>query len=216
MRAETTGRIIAIDIKENLPVRRGQIIAKLAPRNRSESLAEAQALLKQRRMEHEAAQRLATRGFQSEISVAETEARMAAAETAAQLDLANTEARAPINGVVSGQMPHPGDYVTPGTALATIVSLDPLLAHAQASEQTAALLHPGTATEVKLPDGVWRQGRLRSVAPVADVATRTFEVVVEIANPDAALRAGVTAILKLPLDDAWKRLATVLSLSVRR
>ena len=60
VRAETTGRIIATDIEENLPVRRGQIIAKLAPQNRSESLAEAQALLKQRHMEHEAAQRLAT------------------------------------------------------------------------------------------------------------------------------------------------------------
>jgi multidrug efflux system membrane fusion protein len=42
------------------------------------------------------------------------------------------------------------------------------------------------------------RGRIRYVAPVADEATRTFTVELEVANADGKLRAGGTAELSIP------------------
>jgi multidrug efflux system membrane fusion protein len=43
-------------------------------------------------------------------------------------------------------------------------------------------------------------GKIRYVAPVADEATRTFEVELEVDNRDGALRAGGTAELRIPAE----------------
>jgi multidrug efflux system membrane fusion protein len=43
-------------------------------------------------------------------------------------------------------------------------------------------------------------GKIRYLAAEADATTRTFRIEVEIANPDAAIPDGVTAEIRLPLE----------------
>ena len=58
---------------------------------------------------------------------------------------------------------------------------------------------PGDETaEARLATGETVRGRIRYVAPVADEATRTFTVELEVANANGNLRAGGTAELRIP------------------
>ena len=47
------------------------------------------------------------------------------------------------------------------------------------------------------------RGRIRYVAPVADEATRTFTVELEVDNADGALRVGGTAELRIPAEEVF-------------
>jgi multidrug efflux system membrane fusion protein len=58
----------------------------------------------------------------------------------------------------------------------------------------------GTATAV-LVTGQEAKGRIRYLAPVAEEATRTFTVELEIPNPGGRLPAGVTAEMRIPGGD---------------
>ena len=71
VRAETAGRIDAVPVKEGTAVKAGDIIARIAPAERTASLAEAKALLHQRQVELRAADALAKKGFRSDTKLAE-------------------------------------------------------------------------------------------------------------------------------------------------
>jgi len=55
--------------------------------------------------------------------------------------------------------------------------------------------------EARLATGETVRGRIRYVAPVADEATRTFEVELEVDNSGGNLRAGGTAELRIPAEN---------------
>ena len=56
------------------------------------------------------------------------------------------------------------------------------------------------SAEARLATGELVRGQIRYVAPVADTATRTFAVELEVDNADGALRAGGTAELLIPAE----------------
>ena len=58
----------------------------------------------------------------------------------------------------------------------------------------------GDTAEAKLATGETVHGTIRYVAPVANAATRTFQVELEVDNGDGRLRAGGTAELRIPAE----------------
>ena len=71
---------------------------------------------------------------------------------------------------------------------------------ANVSEFDAAYIEVGNIARARLATGEEVSGRVRYVAPVADEATRTFAVELEVDNGNGALRAGGTAELFLPAE----------------
>src|SRR5690606_10412225 len=61
-------------------------------------------------------------------------------------------------------------------------------------------IRPGGSAEIRLADGKPREGQVRYVARQANALTRTFRIEIELANPDAALPAGITTELAILLD----------------
>lgn len=84
----------------------------------------------------------------------------------AQLDLAHTTVKAPFNGV-AGNTPEPGQYVTPGSAVLSLVSSDGIWIDGNFKETQLTYVKPGQAVDIEVdayPDQVW-QGTVASVSP---------------------------------------------------
>jgi multidrug efflux system membrane fusion protein len=94
-----------------------------------------------------------------------------------------------------------GDFVKRGDPVAIFVDNRTIIVSANLSEFDARYVDVGTSAEATLATGETVHGRIRYVAPVADEATRTFGVELEIDNSDGALRVGGTAVLRIPAEE---------------
>ena len=94
-----------------------------------------------------------------------------------------------------------GDFVKRGDPIATYVDNRTIIVSGSLSEFDAHYVNVGDMAEAQLATGETVQGRIRYVAPVADDATRTFDVELEIDNADGALRIGGTAELRVPAEE---------------
>jgi len=202
LKAETAGRIIAVEAIEGSPVKQGDVIARLAMDDREARLDEAKALLDQRRIEYEAARKLSSKGFQTQVKLAESKAQMEAAQALLrriELDIDRTVIRAPFDGVLQDRLVEVGDYLGTGDPVAVIVDLDPILAVAQLSERDAAVVRPDNEGQARLVTGEVVNGRVRYVSVVGAAGTRTFRVELELANGDGRIPAGLTTEVTLPI-----------------
>ena len=201
--AETDGRIEYIGAERGASLRRGELIVRLDERDRSARLAQAQATVRQREVEFEARDRLKSESYVSEAQLQEAVALLETARAElkrAELDLGYMEIRAPFAGALQSRMVEVGDFVSRGDPIATYVDNRTIIVSANLSEFDARYVSVGDSAEARLATGEDVRGRIRYVAPVADEATRTFTVELEVNNADGALRAGGTAELRIPAE----------------
>ena len=217
LRAEIPGAIVEVGATEGAPVAKGQVIAKIATEDRKARLSEARALLRQRQIEYKAARQLAKKGFRSSTKVAEANAYLDAARAQVrrmQVAMSHTVIKAPFDGVLENRAVEMGAYVKEGDNVAKLVDLDPALIVAHVSERDISRIKIGQVGTATLVNGQTVEGKIRYVAAVADPATRSFKVELEVANPDGRVRDGVTAELSLPLEpiNAYRVSPAVLTL----
>ncbi len=84
----------------------------------------------------------------------------------AELDLAHTTVKAPFAGIASN-MPQPGQYVSPGGAVMSLVSSENLWIDANYKEDQLTYVKPGQEVDIWVdtyPDRHWR-GTVKSIAP---------------------------------------------------
>lgn len=219
IRSETEARIIELAVDDGTRVSAGDVIAKLAPGDRPARLAEAKALLAQRKIEFEAAKKLSEKGFRAETQLAASEAALEAAEAAvkvAQVELSYTTITAPFEGVIDQRLVELGDFVGRAEGIARLVDLDPMRIVAQVNERDVQALTLGALGTARLM-GLTVEGRIRHISAVADEATRTFRVELEVPNADGRIADGMTAEIALPLREIPAHLVSpsVLTLSDR-
>jgi len=201
--AETDGRIELVGAERGASLERGNLIVRLDKRDREARLAQAQATLKQREVEYDARLRLKSESYVSEAQLQEAVALLETARaevTRAELDLGYMSIRAPFAGALQARSVEVGDFVSRGDPIATYVDNRKIIVSANLSEFDARFVNVGDTAEAALATGETVRGRIRYVAPVADEATRTFEVELEVDNADGALRAGGTAELRIPAE----------------
>lgn len=201
--AETDGRIEYIGAERGASLDRGQLILRLDERDRSARLAQAKATVRQREVEFDARERLKSESYVSEAQLKEAVALLEAARAElkrAELDLDYMKIRAPFDGALQARMVEVGDFVSRGDPIATYIDNRTIIVSANLSEFDARYVSVGDAAEARLATGETVRGHIRYVAPVADEATRTFTVELEVDNADGALRAGGTAELRIPAE----------------
>lgn len=202
LRAETNGAIATVGAAEGKGVTKGDIIARIAKEDREAQLAEARALLRQREMEFKAARELSQKGFRSSTKLAEAQVFLDSARALVrrmEIEVTRTAIRAPFDGILESRSVEIGAYVKQGDPIATVVDLDPVLIVASVSERDVGKIRAGEKGSAKLVDGKIVEGKLRFVGSVADPATRSFRVELEVPNKAGIVRDGVTAELILPL-----------------
>mgnify|MGYP001823879433 FL=1 len=201
--AETAGRVVSIGIERGQRLDKGEVIVRLDERDRRARLAQAEATVKQRELEFAARESLKNESYVSEAQLQEAAAMLetAKAELArASLDISNMVIRAPFDGALQDRMVEIGDYVKIGDPIATFVDERKLIISANVSEFDAHHVVTGNPGSARLATGQLVEGRIRYVAPIADEATRTFTVELEIDNAAGDYRGGMTAELMIPAE----------------
>ena len=201
--AETAGRVVSVGIERGQRLDKGEVIVRLDERDRRARLAQAEATVKQRELEFAARESLKNESYVSEAQLQEAAAMLetAKAELArANLDISNMVIRAPFDGALQDRMVEIGDYVKIADPIATFVDERKLIISANVSEFDAHHVVPGNPGSARLATGQIVEGRIRYVAPVADEATRTFTVELEIDNAAGDYRGGMTAELMIPAE----------------
>ncbi len=201
MKAETSGRVTTLGVERGKRARAGQVLLKLDLRDRQARLEQARAGVNEHRSAWEAQQELKPQGYVSDTELAATLARLESARAElirAQLDLEYMQVRAPFDGTVQERAVEIGDYVRAGDPVATFVDNTHLVVTGSIAEQDAGFVRVGELATAALVTGQDVKGRIRYLSPVADEATRTFTVELEIPNPAGDLPAGVTAEMRIP------------------
>ena len=163
-------------------------------------LRRGQDLRRQEFISEDALEQLKFAEVRAQAALAAAQAELAAAERV----LADAEVRAPFPGIVEVVHVHEGDYLSPGTPVATLVDFSKVRIKAGVTAREATLLRD--AGQIELTLDALGPGRLRgtvnSVARMADAATGTYtlEVWLEVsASPTGGLlREGMLAVVYLP------------------
>src|SRR4051812_8569755 len=113
----------------------------------------------------------------------------------AQKQLDKTVIRAPFAGVVSARTVNAGDFVSPGGAAFTIINPSTMRLEAAVSAEQLSAIRLGAPVEFTVNGYGSRRfvGRITSINPVADPATRQVRVIASIPNQGGTLVSGLFA-----------------------
>ena len=202
--ARTSGVLTELRVRRGDHVKTGDIIAVLADEGRETQVAQARALVAQRKAELEARSKLIEKGMMPRLEMVNLESQLKTAEAAlasAEAELERGFVRAPWPGVINNTSVEVGQssFSFMGTEIAQLVSLDPLLAVAEVSERKLGHIKIGEPAEVRLVTGQVVQGRVRFTSKTASEKTRTYRVEVEIPNEGSAIPDGITVEVAIPM-----------------
>ncbi|MBP7777675.1 MAG: efflux RND transporter periplasmic adaptor subunit [Acidobacteria bacterium] len=119
--------------------------------------------------------------------------------TVAQKAVADAVVRAPFAGVVGQRFVSPGDYVTRGTKVASVLRVDPLRVELTVPEQFVSAVGTGRDVTFKVdavPGGTFT-GQVRYVSPSVTAETRALVVEAIVPNADGRLKPGYFATARI-------------------
>jgi len=140
------------------------------------------------RQQHKVALNAAEQSFRS---LEAARARVALARKA----VSDTAVRAPFAGLVAERVVSIGDYVSKGTRVATLVSIDPVRVQLTVPEQAIAKVQAGQPVRLGVDayPGETFNATVRFVSPAVRVDQRALVVEAVAPNPDGRLKPGLFA-----------------------
>ncbi|RWN55791.1 MAG: efflux RND transporter periplasmic adaptor subunit [Mesorhizobium sp.] len=194
------GIIDKLPVKQGQHVKTGDLVLMLATEEKLSALSNAKQLVAQRQAELDAAARLAKTGNLPKLQLDNARSTLTLAQSmleAMQAQLDRNEVRAPFDGVIDRVPVELGSSVMQGGEVATILSLDPVIARGEVSERDLGYLKIGDKANVRLVSGQNVEGTVRYISRDASSATRTFRVEIAVPNPEGTIPAGMTAEIAL-------------------
>jgi membrane fusion protein (multidrug efflux system) len=193
--AEVPGRIEQITGLEGRAVKAGDKLAELNTDLLKASLDQAKASMDFDARELERVKDLQNRGVATSMEHDQARAKADASKAmfdAARAQLDRAVIHAPTSGVLNKVPVEKGEYVTPGTVVAEIVEIDPVLVVVEVPERDMRFIHVGQR-ETILADALGGKeftGRIHYISAVADPASRTTRVELVVPNGDGELKSG--------------------------
>ena len=203
--AKISGEIESIRVEEGDRVREGQLLAVLDGKAERVALEEAEARARGLKLDFERVETLFGQDLVSTKEMNDSRSRFEESEAqrkAALLQLAYTRVVAPFSGQVSIRYVDPGQNVSIGTQLFSIVDAEPLLARVHLPEKEAARIRIGQPIVIS-PDAdlsVELPGRVILVAPIVDARTGTIKITCMVEGTADAIRPGSFVRVKLETD----------------
>ena len=204
VRAETSGRVVKVAAQRGASITQGEIIVRLEQGDRLARLRQTKSLREQRRLQFQAAERLAEKGYQTKLDVAQAKANLEAAEAEVdqiQQDLNHTVIRAPFSGVLETRPVEDGDFVSVGDEIGRVIDQNTFIVAGHVSEDVIGYLEHGQPGAADLVDGTTKYGKLRYIASDADPQTLTYLVELEVPNSAGRFISGASADMRLPLEE---------------
>lgn len=193
---QTSGTVEAVLVQKGQTVKVGDTLCQLDKGDRQAAVAQAEAALAQATTALESNAALREQGLAPKNSGLQLEAAVKQAQAGldnALTELGRTDVKATIAGVVQDPLATVGNMASPQAACATIVQLDPMLFKGQVPEARIAYAKVGLEATVKTVTGQSVAGKVSYISSVADEATRSFAVEIEVPNPDGKVLDGITA-----------------------
>ncbi|PXA97844.1 efflux RND transporter periplasmic adaptor subunit [Nostoc sp. 3335mG] len=210
--SQASGRVLSVAVRPGDSVEADAVLVEIDQANlrlqldQQRATADAtRAQLVSSQQQLERTQELARQGLtspsnleQANSATAALQANLTALESAvqaAELALRDATVRAPIAGIVSERQVEPGQTISAGTPLFTLVNLDQMEFQAAASVTSGALVSPGQAVSVTAVglESESFDGRVTRVNPVAATGTRTIPIYISLENEAGRLRGGMFA-----------------------
>ncbi len=198
--ARSNGIVQAIGAEEGKPVTQGSVVLQLEGADVLAAVKTAEDQLAQAAEQLSVGEALNAKGSLPETQITTRRAAKSAAEAAlsqAQAAADRLSLTAPFDGTVDAVNVEVGEWVQAGTAIATLISLDPIVVKAEVAERDVANVSVGAKALVRLISGAELEGTVRHLARKASDKTRTFALEVDLPNPDGAIPSGMTAEVRL-------------------
>jgi membrane fusion protein, multidrug efflux system len=194
--ADLPGIIGRISFDSGREVRQGQVLVQLDTRQEQAQLAAIEAQRKLANINYDRMKSLAEAGAiaRSEYDRAlaeKSEAEARAGEIRATIE--RKTIRAPFNGVLGIRQVNLGQYVSGGTAIVPLQSLNPIYVDFGVPQQAAMQVRVGQTVHIAAQDlkGAAFVGRVTAIDSVVDEATRNVHVQATLSNPKGQLRPGM-------------------------
>lgn len=113
----------------------------------------------------------------------------------AQLDLEKTKIRAPFFGIITDIKASPGEHVTVGRELFTLVNISRIQVHASVLESEIGKMQVGREVDLKFsayPGRVFK-GKVSAISPIVNPEYKTCKVFIDVENPKEELKPGMHA-----------------------
>lgn len=221
--AQTRGEVVAILAREGKPIDRGAPIVRIDMQDRKMQLAAAEASLVQRQAEFEGAKKLKAKGFESDVAYAKAKADLQNAKAsiaALKLDISYTTIRAPFSGLLEKINVEKGDFAGVGVfgvegSIARVIDINPLLAVGETAQADRPFVNMNKPVIVHFSDGREVEGKITYLAKAATENSRSFPFEVSLPNDDISIASGLSATIRLPLDEKLAHLvpSSLLSLN---
>ncbi|HEX9052228.1 MAG TPA: efflux RND transporter periplasmic adaptor subunit [Anaeromyxobacter sp.] len=195
---ELPGTVREILFESGSFVKKGTVLVRLDTSTEQAQLrsAEAEASLARVNLGRARTLRRNESNTPADLDAAEARAKQATAAVAAlQATIAKKTLRAPFDGRISIRQVELGQVVAPGTPVASLQSVSPILAEFWLPQQALADVRAGQQARVRtdaFPGASWT-GEITTVNTEVDVATRNVRVRATIPNEDGRLRPGMFA-----------------------
>jgi membrane fusion protein, multidrug efflux system len=192
--SETAGVVKSIAFKANQRVDAGALLVQLDDAVESADLMSAEAAVARDKAQLERTERLRATGVNSQATLQDSESALAASQSAlakvkAVLDQKSIEA--PFAGVIGIPRVDVGQYVQPGTVIATLQQLDTMKVNFTVPEQQLDQIKMGQPASFGLTGTDFSYaGSIIGIDPKIDPQMRLVSVQAKVENPNGELRPG--------------------------
>lgn len=205
--AEADGVVRSIEFEAGSIVGAGDVLVRLDDEVEQSQLRSAQAGADLARLNFERAQRLIEKNVISRADFEQMEATFK--QAAAQVDniravIAKKVVRAPFGGKVGIRRVSVGDYLSKGTPIVSLQSVDPVYVEFSVPQRRLGELREGlnVSATADAHFGAEFWGEITAVEPNVDEATRNVRVQATFANGHGALRPGMFVAVNVVLGEA--------------
>ena len=169
------GIIAELPVSQGDPVDEGDLILSLDNEGKAAAVDSARAVLAQREKEFEASERLARQGSLPKLQLETARSALATARSQleqAEAELSRFELRAPFSGIVDKVQVELGSSVQQGAPVATLLSLDPVIA--AGALIGGGLILGGGAIGAGIGDGIAGNALISGIARQPEAQGRLF------------------------------------------
>jgi len=208
---DVAGVVAAINLKSGQDVEKGQLLLQLRDSDDVAALQQLEAAAQLSKLTFDRARRqLAAQAIsQADYDTAAADFKAKQAAVAQQQALvAKKQLRAPFAGRAGIITLSPGDYLSAGTAVATLQQLDPLFVDFNLPQRELGRLRVGQHVHLALDAYAGRtfDGQVSAINPRVDAASRNVQVEAQVPNHDQALTPGMFAKLSVDVGEQQSRL----------
>lgn len=203
--ADLPGIVEKIAFESGMEVNEGDILVELDTRQEEAQLVALEAQRDLARLDFERLQGLINRRAisQAEYDRAAAEQKQTEARVGEiRATIERKMIRAPFTGVLGLRQVNLGQYLSPGDAVVTLQSLDPIYVNFGVPQQDIGSIRVGRTVTVTAGDasGTSFTGRITAVNAVVDEDTRNIQVQATLSNSNRILRPGMFADTEVSLD----------------